>query len=245
MGVPGPVSDDGTVFQCVNLGWDVFHIPDRMRELEPRLGNIRVSNDVNAAVLGEIWQGAARGRKSVFMITLGTGVGGGLVINERIISGTAGSAGEIGHVRVNPREPELCGCGSRGCLEQYCSARGLVRCTKRVLRGSPQLETVLKNDESLTAKAICDAARDGDCFAGEMLNQLADWLGWSLTFASGTVNPEVIVIGGGLSQAGDILLERIRRYYQKYAFHAFRNTEFVPAKLGNDAGIYGCVRMLL
>lgn len=244
MGVPGPVREDGTVMRCVNLGWGVFNIPEKIRTLEPRIHRFRISNDVNAAALGEQWKGAAQGRKNVFMITLGTGIGGGLVINEKIVNGFGGGAGEIGHFRVDPNETEVCKCGGRGCLEQYCSATGLLRCARMALAERPSIPTMLKNDEHLTAKDICDAAKEGDRLALELLMQLGDRLGWALTAAAGTADPEVFVIGGGLSNAGNILLDPIIQGYRAYAFHALQSVEFTLAKLGNDAGIYGCVRML-
>lgn len=245
MGVPGPVTEDGTVMRCINLGWDVFNIPEKIRTLEPHIHRFRISNDVNAATLGEQWKGAAQGRKNVFMITLGTGIGGGLVINEKIVNGIGGGAGEIGHFRIDPNETEPCKCGSRGCLEQYCSATGLVRCAKKALAERPEFPTVLREEEYLTAKDVCDAAKAGDKLALELLEQLSSRLGWALTAAAGTVDPEVFVIGGGLSNAGDILLESIAQGYRACAFHALQNVEFTLAKLGNDAGIYGCVRMLM
>ena len=145
MGVPGPVREDGTVMGCVNLGWDVFNIPRMMRGLEPRIDRFRVTNDVNAATLGEMWQGGAKGRRSAFMVTLGTGIGAGLVINEQIINGNSGGAGEIGHFRVERGKTEPCKCGAYGCLEQYCSAAGLLRCTRKALteRSDIQKETSL------------------------------------------------------------------------------------------------------
>lgn len=245
MGVPGPVKEDGTVMRCVNLGWDVFNIPEKIRTLEPRIHRFRVSNDVNAATLGEQWKGAAKGRKNVFMITLGTGIGGGLVINEKIVNGIGGGAGEIGHFTVSHEESEPCKCGAYGCLEQYCSATGLVRCTRRALRNRDHLSTSLRDNEDLTAKLICEAAAAGDELALDLLAQLGERLGWALTAAAGTVDPEVFVIGGGLSNAGNILLNPIVRGYRAYAFHALQDVEFTLAKLGNDAGIYGCVRMLM
>ena len=245
MGVPGPVKEDGTVMRCINLGWGVFNIPEKIRTLEPRIHRFRISNDVNAAALGEQWKGAAKGHKNVFMITLGTGIGGGLVIDEKIINGISGGAGEIGHFRVDPSETEVCKCDGRGCLEQYCSAMGLIRCAKKALEERSDISTVLRNKKHLTAKGVCDAAKTGDKLALELLDQLGDRLGWALTAAAGTVDPEIFVIGGGLSNAGDILLEPIVKGYRSHAFHAFQDTEFALAKLGNDAGIYGCVRMLL
>ena len=245
MGVPGPVREDGTVMRCINLEWGVFNIPEKIRTLEPHIHRFRISNDVNAAALGEQWKGAAKGSKNVFMITLGTGIGGGLVINEQIVNGAGGGAGEIGHFRVDPNETEFCKCGGRGCLEQYCSATGLLRCAEKALAEQLDISTVLKNKKYLTAKGVCDAARAGDKLALELLERLGDRLGWALTAVAGTVDPEIFVIGGGLSNAGDILLEPIVKGYRSYAFHAFQDTEFTLAKLGNDAGIYGCVRMLL
>ena len=148
MGVLGPVKEDGTVMCCVNLGWGVFNIPEKIRTLEPRIHRFRVSNDVNAAALGEQWKGSAQGRKNVFMITLGTGIGGGLVINEKIVNGIGGGAGEIGHFRVDPSETEVCKCGGRGCLEQYCSATGLQRCAKKALEERPYISTLLKTKKA-------------------------------------------------------------------------------------------------
>lgn len=172
IGVPGPVAEDGTVYRCVNLGWDVFNVPEKMHALEPRLNRIRAANDVNAATLGELWQGGAKGRHSAFMVTLGTGIGGGVVMDEQIITGTRGGAGEIGHFCINPDETRACRCGRRGCLEQYCSATGLVRCTRRALKARPDQETALHQIPSLTAKRICDAAKEGDALAVELLEQL-------------------------------------------------------------------------
>lgn len=236
MGVPGPVNDEGTVFRCVNLGWGVFNIPEAVQKLEPGVSRVRVSNDVNAAALGELWKGSAQGRRSAFLVTLGTGIGGGLVLNGRIVNGASGGAGEIGHFCVDPSEPEQCSCGGYGCLEQYASARGLLRCARKVMPDAPK---------SLSAKMVCDMAREGDSAALSLLDQLGHMLGWALTAVAGSVDPEVFVIGGGLSHAGNILLDRIQAEYRKFAFHAFRETEFVLAELGNDAGIYGCVKMLL
>lgn len=236
VGVPGPVDDEGTVFKCVNLDWGVFNIPAVVRKLEPGLRRVKVSNDVNAAALGELWKGSAQGRRSAFLVTLGTGIGGGLVMGEKIVNGANGGAGEIGHFCVDPSELEQCSCGGYGCLEQYASARGLLRCARKVMPDAPP---------NMSAKTVCDMARRGDPIAVNLLDQLGRKLGWTLTAVAGSVDPEVFVIGGGLSHAGSVLLDKIECYYRKYAFHAFRDTPFVLAELGNDAGIYGCVKMLL
>lgn len=245
MGVPGPVDDGGTVLRCVNLGWDVFNVPEKLLQLEPDLCKARVSNDVNAATLGELWKGGAQGHHSAFLVTLGTGIGGGLVVNDEIINGVNGGAGEIGHFCVEPSETERCKCGGHGCLEQYCSATGLLRQAKKALAENRDTVSLMKNNPDLTAKDVCDAAKRGDTLALDLLDGLGHRLGWALTAVAGTADPEVFVIGGGLSNAGEILLDKIEFYYRKYAFHAFRNTPFVLAKLGNDAGIYGCARMIL
>lgn len=243
--VPGPVAEDGTVFRCVNLGWGVFNLPETMGRMEPRLQRVRVSNDGNAAALGELWKGGAKGRRSAFLTVLGTGIGGGVVLDGKLVAGKRGGAGEIGHLCVDPNEPERCSCGNRGCLEQYCSAAGLVRCARRALKKDPEVETTLRDGEELTAKKICDAAKDGDALALSLLDQLGRQLGWALTSVAGCLDPEVFLIGGGLSNAGEFLLKRIEAGYRSCAFHVFRDTEFVLAELGNDAGMYGCVKMLL
>lgn len=245
MGVPGPVDDEGTVLRCVNLGWDVFNVPEKLLQLESGLRKARVSNDVNAATLGELWKGGAQGKHSAFLVTLGTGIGGGLVVNDEIINGVNGGAGEIGHFCVEPGEAERCKCGGHGCLEQYCSATGLLRQAKKALAENPATGSSLRDIANLTAKDVCDAAKAGDTLALDLLDRLGHRLGWALTAVAGTVDPEVFVIGGGLSNAGKILLDKIEFTYRKYAFHAFRDTPFVLAKLGNDAGIYGCARMIL
>lgn len=163
----------------------------------------------------------------------GTGMGGGLVVNEQIVNGSHGGAGEIGHFCVEPDETERCSCGGHGCLEQYCSATGLLRLAKKALVENPDTVSVMKNTAGLTAKDVCDAAKAGDALALELLDRLGRRLGWALTAVEGTTDPEVFVIGGGLSNAGEILLGKIEFYYRKYAFHAFRCTHLALAELGN------------
>ncbi|MEE0264735.1 MAG: ROK family glucokinase [Acutalibacteraceae bacterium] len=242
VGVPGPVDDDGTVFKCVNLGWGVFNVEielNRLTELK-----VKVGNDANVAALGEMWQGGGKGYKNIVMVTLGTGVGGGVIINEKIVCGSNGAGGEIGHINMKENEKDACGCGNHGCLEQYASATGIVRTTKKFLEEHPEAETVLKNDE-ITAKAIFDAAKADDEVAIKMVDKTAKILGRGLSQIACVVNPQVFVIGGGMSKAGALLIEKVQGYYQQYAFHAAKNTYFKLADLGNDAGIYGGVRMIL
>ena len=242
VGVPGPVDDDGTVFKCVNLGWGVFNVQielNRLTELK-----VKVGNDANVAALGEMWQGGGKGYKNIVMVTLGTGVGGGVIINEKIVSGSDGAGGEIGHINMKENEKETCGCGNHGCLEQYASATGIVRTTKKYLEEHPDVETKLREEE-VTAKRIFDCAKDGDAVAEKMVDRTAKILGRGLSQIACVVNPQVFVIGGGVSKAGGMLIEKIQNYYQQYAFHAAKHTYFKVADLGNDAGIYGGVRMIL
>lgn len=243
MGVPGPVDQDGTVMRCVNLGWDILNVPKAVRELEPAIEKLEVANDVNAATLGEMWQGGAQWNSSAVMVTLGVGIGSGIVVDNKVFVGSTGAAGEIGHMCVNPKETERCTCGNYGCLEQYCSDTGLVRTAQAVLEERPEEPSLLRDGE-ITPKAISQAAKKGDAAATEVLERFGQLMGQALTAVACTVNPQVFVIGGQMAQAGMAILKPIETYFRRYAFHAFRNTPFVLAELGEDAGIYGSVRML-
>ncbi len=212
---------------------------NRLTELK-----VKVGNDANVAALGEMWQGGGKGYKNIVMVTLGTGVGGGVIINEKIVAGSDGAGGEIGHINMKENEKEACGCGNHGCLEQYASATGIVRTTKKFLEEHPDAETEL-NAKTVTAKDIFDCAKNGDEVAEKMVDRTAKILGRGLSQIACVVNPQVFVIGGGMSKAGSLLIEKVQNYYQQYAFHAARNTYFKLADLGNDAGIYGGVRMIL
>lgn len=242
VGVPGPVDDNGNVLKCVNLGWGVFNVQIELAGLTDI--KVKVGNDANVAALGEMWQGGGKGYKDIVMVTLGTGVGGGVIINEKVVYGSNGAGGEIGHINVKENERESCGCGNRGCLEQYASATGIVRTTKKYLEEHPDEETKLKNVE-ISAKSIFDCAKDGDEVAIKMVDRTAKILGRGLAMIACVVNPQVFVIGGGMSKAGSLLIEKVQKYYQQYAFHAAKSTYFKLADLGNDAGIYGGVRMIL
>lgn len=243
MGVPGPVSPDGTVLKCVNLGWGVFNVEQEMNRLTGF--KVKAGNDANVAALGEMWQGGGKGYRNLVMVTLGTGVGGGVIIDEKILPGAVGAAGEIGHIPMRDDETEICGCGKKGCLEQYASATGIVRLTRRYLEAhkNENVQTVLKEDS--TAKDIFDAAKLGDKVALAMVDEVGLLLGKALASISCVVNPEAFVIGGGMAKAGEILLNVIRKYYTEYAFHAARDTVFKEAELSNNAGIYGGVRLVL
>lgn len=242
VGVPGPVRSDGVVNRCVNLGWGILDVAEELKALTGM--NVKVGNDANVAALGELWQGGAKGCKDAVMITLGTGVGGGIIIDGKIVAGFHGAGGEIGHITVNPDEIEACNCGQYGCLEQYTSATGIVRMAKRKL-AKIDVETNLRKIEPLTAKDIFDEARKEDGIALELVDELGEILGSALSNLACVVNPEVIVIGGGVSKAGKVLLNTIQQHFKETAFHALKETRFEIAKLGNDAGIYGSMAMLL
>lgn len=242
MGLPGPVDDDGNVLKCVNLGWGVFNVEKVIKELTGIPG--RAGNDANVAALGEMYRGGGRGYSNVVMITLGTGVGGGIILNGKILPGTNGAAGEIGHFPVNDDETECCGCGKKGCLEQYASANGIARVAAKRL-ASTEDETVLRNIETVTSKDIFDAAKEGDAFSLQLVDDLGRMIGKACANIAIVVNPEIFVIGGGVSKAGTILTDAIEKYYRQYAFHASRDTKIALATLGNDAGIYGGVKMVL
>lgn len=244
IGVPGPVDDNSTVYRCVNLGWGVFNIREQMNVLLPEISNVAAGNDANVAALGELWQGGARGHQSAVMLTLGTGVGGGVVCGGKIIAGINGGAGEIGHITVNPDETVQCACGKYGCLEQYASANGIVRLAKVMLQKS-SAPSALRDMETFTSRDICDLAREGEPMAKDIVERCCEYLGRAMSFVSCTIDPEVFVLGGGMSRAGTILTDTILKYYQKYAFHVSVNTQIAIAELGNDAGMYGCVKMIL
>ena len=242
VGVPGPVNSKGIVLKCVNLGWGVFNVEEELASLTGL--KVKAGNDANVAALGEMWQGAGKGSEDMVMVTLGTGVGGGIIVDGKVIAGANGAGGEIGHITVNNDEIEACNCGQYGCLEQYTSATGIVRMAKRKLAKTDE-ETSLRSVEELSAKIIFDEAKKGDKIAGELVEELGKILGSTLSNIAAVTNPEVIVIGGGVSKAGQILIDTIHKHFIESVFHACKDTRFVLAGLGNDAGMYGCVKMLL
>lgn len=244
IGVPGPVDDSFTVNKCVNLGWGILNIKEQMNALLPDIPNVAAGNDANVATLGELWQGGGQGNQSAVMLTLGTGVGGGVVLDGKIVAGRNGGAGEIGHMTVEPDETVPCSCGKSGCLEQYASANGIVRMAKLML-SECDTPSKLRGIENFTSKHICDFAVAGDHMALKIIDRFGDYLGRAMSYISCTVDPEIFIIGGGMSRAGSIVTDSALKYYQKYAFHVSRATGVVIATLGNDAGIYGCAKMVL
>jgi len=244
LGVPGPVGPDSTVYKCINLGWGVFNLKEEMNRLIPEIPNVAAANDANVAALGELWQGGGKGKNSAVMFTLGTGVGGGVIINGKIVAGANGGGGEVGHIVVEPNETEMCNCGKCGCLEQYASANGIVKMAKSMLCKC-DTPSALRNMEHFTSKEICDLAREGEEMAGIIIDRCCEYLGRAMSFVACTVDPDVFIIGGGMSRAGCIISDTTFDYYHKYAFHVSNNTTIATAELGNDAGIYGCAKMVL
>ncbi len=241
IGVPGPVDKNGVVFQAVNLGWGVT---DLKTELENKTGlPVKAGNDANVAALGEMWKGGGAGYNDMILVTLGTGVGGGVIINGKVVVGVGGAGGEIGHIHVQDDEPEACGCGNHGCLEQYASATGIVRLANRKLADS-SLDSSLRSGE-VSAKTVFDAVKAGDALAMEVAEEFGEYLGKGLAVIAAICNPKIFVLGGGVSKAGDVLISYVQKYYKKYVFHASRDALFALATLGNDAGIYGAAKLIL
>lgn len=242
IGVPGPVTADGTVLKCVNLGWGIFNVAEEMKKLTGF--NTRVGNDANVAALGEMWQGGGKGYENLVMVTLGTGVGGGVIQNGEIVTGSNGAAGEIGHILVNYDEEDTCGCGKHGCLEQFASATGIVKEAKRLLSSSKE-PSKLRDIPYISAKIIFDLAKEGDALAIKSVEQLGKYLGIALSHVAAVVDPQAFVIGGGVSKAGEILTDVIKKYYENYVMYALKGKEFNLATLGNDAGIFGSAKLVI
>ncbi len=241
IGAPGPIDKDGTVYEAVNLGWGVFSLRDTLQELCGM--PVRAGNDANVAALGEMWKGGGQGYRNLVLVTLGTGVGGGILVNGEILNGATGAGGEIGHIHIQDGEEDACGCGNHGCLEQYASATGIVRLANRILNATDE-DSVLRQGK-VSAKTVFDAVKAGDQVAVQIAEAFGDYLGKGLAAITGVVNPEAFVIGGGVSKAGDILFSFIEKNYRKYVFHGSRNARFTLATLGNDAGICGAAKLIL
>ncbi|MCM1189990.1 MAG: ROK family glucokinase [bacterium] len=243
--VPGTVDSRGTlVGGAVNIrGWENINIPETVRAYinVP----VKAANDANAAAFGEMWKGGGKGYKNMVAVTLGTGVGGGIIVNGSILAGATGSGGEIGHIHIEDSETEECGCGNKGCLEQYASATGIVRLAKRRLAKDEEPSVLRNSEEPLSAKSVFDAVKAGDKVAVEIAEQFGEYLGKGLAAVAGVVNPEVFVIGGGVSKAGEILLRFVEPPFQKYVYQQCSHARFALAELGNDAGIFGAAGMVM
>ena len=242
IGVPGPVDAKGVVNKCVNLGWGVFNINETLGGLTGF--PVRAGNDATVAALGECWKGGGQGCKNMVLATLGTGVGGGIVVDGKVLLGAHGAGGEIGHIILEPNETDTCGCGNHGCAEQYFSATGVVRLAKKYLAANDTPSSLCSLD-TITCKDIFDAGNAGDSAATAILEQVYDYMGRFLAAICCVTNPEVVVLGGGVSKAGQPLLDGARRYFDKYVFHGCKNVRFELAQLGNDAGAYGAFKLVL
>ncbi|NEY71606.1 ROK family glucokinase [Bacillus mesophilus] len=240
IGAPGPVQiESGLIYEAVNLGWKEYPLK---KKLEDATGlPVIVDNDANLAALGEMWKGAGEKAKDVIVVTLGTGVGGGIITNGHIIHGVNGAGGEIGHITSVPDGGAPCNCGKTGCLETIASATGIVRQTIEQVEKYPDSTLVDKvNNRTVTAKDVFDAAKGNDSLALAVIDQTAFHLGLALANLSNGVNPEKIVIGGGVSRAGDVLVTPIKLYFEKFAFPRVAiGAELSIATLGNDAGVIG------
>ena len=241
VGVPAPVDAEGVVQNTANLGWGYKEVKREMEELSGMKAEI--GNDANVAALGEMWLGAGKGRKNIIMVTLGTGVGGGIIIDGKPLVGAHGAGGEIGHLCVNYEETDHCGCGNTGCLEQYASATGITRLAN-IRLAKDDKESVLRGQE-ISAKTVFDAVKAGDAVAEEIAEEFGKYLGYAMANLAAVVDPAAIVIGGGVSKAGEILLKYVEKNFKERAFFANKDTEFVLATLGNDAGICGAAKLIL
>ena len=237
LGFPGLLEADGRIEASVDVNvYDYYPAVELSRRLE--CVPVTVENDANTAALGEMWQGGGKGYYSLILITLGTGIGSGIVIDKKILRGAHGLAGEIGHIQVNPDEPELCNCGGRGCLDQIASATGIVRYACRYLAESDE-GSVLRGKDPLTAKDVVDAARSGDRTARESLTCCMDYLGRMIAAVCYVIDPDAVIIGGGVSKAGPYILDLIFEQYKKYPAIKKICPDFALSKLGGDAGMYG------
>jgi glucokinase len=248
MGAPGPINyETGVVLNVVNLGWqDNFPLQESLHTLTGL--PVAIENDANCAALGEMWNGAGKGASDLVCVTLGTGVGGGVIANGNIVRGINGAAGEIGHITSIPFDGAPCNCGKTGCLETIASATGIVRLAETELsnpNSQGQLAVIFAEKGKVTAKDVFDNARNGDELANKILNEVTFHLGFALANIANTLNPEMIVLGGGVSRAGDILLNRVKAKFSTFTFSAAReSTRLSLATLGNDAGVIGAAWLI-
>ena len=244
LGVPGPVANGRIVKFWANFPWPVN--VDLAAEFEKHLGvPVKVDNDVNVITLGEMWKGGGRGYKNVLGLAIGTGIGGGVVVNGKLVSGKNGAGGEVGHIKVE-RDGKLCGCGQEGCWEAYASATGLVREAKsRLTVNKNNLLYERTKDREVEAKDIFDAARDGDEFSLNLVDYEAEFIALGIGNLLNVLDTDVVVVGGGIALAGDILFDKINEKLRKYAMlSTLEGLKIVPAELGNDAGIYGAAYLV-
>lgn len=248
MGSPGAVDREaGTVEGAFNLNWKTLQPVREVIEREIGIP-IFIDNDANVAALGEKWRGAGADDRDVVFVTLGTGVGGGIIAEGNLIHGTAGSGGEIGHMTVEPGGFD-CTCGKKGCLETVASATGVVKLARKHAEeyaGNAQLKSIIDDGQEITSKMIFDLAKEGDELAVLVVDRAAYYLGLACSHIGNLLNPAYIVIGGGVSAAGEYLLEQVRTYFADFTFPNVKKTTHIKlAALGNDAGIVGACYLAL
>lgn len=245
VGAPGfIVSEYGVVEEAVNIGWKDVNLGAELQELTGF--SVFVENDANVAALGENWKGSGNQAHNFVAITLGTGVGGGIIANDQLLTGVNGTAGEIGHITVDPNG-YACNCGKQGCLETIASATGIVRQAMDIIDLNPEsnLAEHYQSFETITAKGVFDLAKSGDSDCLQIINRTGDVLGLVLSNIATIVNPSKVVIGGGVSKAGKPLLDAIKHAFDIYALERLtRVCEITTAQLGNDAGIYGAAYLV-
>lgn len=244
VGLPGPVLGDGTVLQCVNLGWGKFNVAAKLSKMFHGM-TVKAGNDANVAALGEAWKGGGKDYDDIVMITLGTGVGGGVIIGGKILTGYNGGAGEIGHMQVEENETLKCNCGKTGCLEQYTSATGVVRLAKRFMESSDESTKMREFGDDITAKDVFDLAKAGDEGANKVVKQMGTYLGKAMSSIAAVVNPQAFIIGGGVSKAGQFLIDAVESVYKETCFTACSGAAVNLAELGNDAGMYGAAALVI
>ena len=246
IGAPGAVDADGYMVNgAVNIGWGAFDLAETLKKELDLPVTVKAGNDANVAALGEMWRGGGMGFTDIVMVTLGTGVGGGIIIDEKIIAGKHGLGGEIGHIHIRDEEWEHCNCGGVGCVEQIASATGIAREARRRMAGEETPSVLRQYGDAVTAKDVLDAAKAGDELALSVVETVGRYLGVALVGIAMTVDPQMFVIGGGVSKAGQFLIDIIDKYYQHYSPISQNKGVIGLAKLGNDAGIYGAARLVL
>jgi len=237
-GVPGPVANN-IVYSCVNLGWGRKDIASEFKEIiKDDEILIKVANDANLAAAGEIYKGVASGYSNCFMVTLGTGIGSGVIVAGRVVDGINGVAGEIGHIHVDDDYNLSCNCGKSGCLETVSSATGIVRLANEYLKKSDK-PSMLRKFPYFSAKKVIDLAKSGDELAFEIIDKAMNYLGQALAKVSYVINPDIFIIGGGVSNAGDFIVNLITKHYYPLVKPFINHTNFAIATLGNDAGMFG------
>ncbi len=243
IGLPGPVLPNGVVNHCVNLGWGMVPVETELSELFYNRP-VKAGNDGNVAALGEAWFGSGKGYDDMVMLTLGTGLGGGVILGRRIVTGSHGAAAEVGHMPLYPKATKPCNCGKTGCLEQIASATGIVNHTRELLE-TTEIPSSLRGKENISAKAILDACQAADPLAEQVVEDFTDALGRGMAVIASVCDPQIFVIGGGVSKTGSWLMERLKKSYDKYVFFASRDALVVPASLGNDGGMFGAAALIL